>query len=229
MITYSSSDKNRVGRVENLKHAGMITSVVPRPWGTILHHPSFFWFLCSLWHQCINPYFELFILSLQYITSIHLGLIWLLGNCWKNFIQRNICFWSVCLLSWLCDPLQKWAEPCLSSSQSSDWSRTQGPWAQCYTSCKMEPIFLQTQQFLLMNRKVAWMHHHLIRSSSLYRQGNRQTRWKELCLLLWLVVPWGGQLYWHRNQLGLICLVLPHAQTSRTGGLSMFPGWWGTI
>lgn len=44
------SEREETLRECDLNHPGMITSVVPRPWCTILHHPSFFRFLLSFSH-----------------------------------------------------------------------------------------------------------------------------------------------------------------------------------
>lgn len=81
-----------------LNHAGMIASVVSWPRGTVLHHPSFLWFFLSLCHQCINPYFELFILSLQYNTN---KLPWSASIGW---LLNLFLFSLICLIAYFHGP-----------------------------------------------------------------------------------------------------------------------------
>lgn len=52
--------------LSNLNHAGVVPGDVPRPWSPILHHPTFFWFLCSLCYQSINPHLKFFVFSLHF-------------------------------------------------------------------------------------------------------------------------------------------------------------------
>lgn len=51
--------------VLNLYHARVISGVVARPGGSILHNPSIFWFLLSFCYQCIDFHFEFFVFSLH--------------------------------------------------------------------------------------------------------------------------------------------------------------------
>lgn len=48
-----------------LDHSWMVSGVITRPWGTILHNPSFFRNLLCLGNKPIDTNFKFFILSLQ--------------------------------------------------------------------------------------------------------------------------------------------------------------------
>ena len=49
---------------EHLDHAGVITGVVTRPWGAILHNPPFWGYFHGFCNLCVDPHFKFFIFPL---------------------------------------------------------------------------------------------------------------------------------------------------------------------
>ena len=148
----------------------MITNIVSRPGGPILHCPSFFRnFLCFS-NQCIDSDLEFLILSLEKISKLTF-LVY--QHTPRKRYQSSILIKRINKApSSLSSPQQSLPPPCLSSSLFSVGSTTLEHEVQYWTFCRKEPISLQIRMFPTALQMLALQHHHQKHSKKPYQLDN---------------------------------------------------------